>query len=200
MTRLLRTNVSQMDAPIDAVASFWNGLGAARGYVVGAIVTILGVLINVRALRQLENVRSAGQQTREQEAWDREREARLQEVRRETYAKALSACETRAFIKSHPQEERSNIRKEWRSVRGIVRLVTDDPALIEAADRMVSGAGTYSDDSEAFLSARTEFVRICRAELGRADINIKTVKRSPEDDMETEAEEYSQDSSSQDDR
>lgn len=167
---------------------FWEGLGDARGFVVGAAVTFLGVLINVIALWGLEAYRArklkeqadaawGRQREQEQAAWDRERAARLEELRRDTYLGVLEACEARAFLDETPEANDALVFTRWRASAGTVRFVTDDRVLIDAADNLVYSAGHQSEDAEkatAFRKARTRFVILSRAELGRLALDIRT--------------------------
>jgi hypothetical protein len=175
---------------VRAMEDFWNGLGDARGYVVGAAVTFLGVLINVLALWGLEAFRLRKQkaqtdlawtrhQEQAQDTWDRERSARLEELRRETYTEIVAACEARAFLVAVPKDQQPEVLSRWRGSRATVRFVSDSRDLINAADALVDAAGGADVSKnqatrQAFIDARTEFVSQSRAELGRASLNIRT--------------------------
>ena len=49
----------------NGIQDFWGGLGGARGYVVGAAVTFVGVLVNIRAIRKSDKKKAEQQTTRE---------------------------------------------------------------------------------------------------------------------------------------
>lgn len=158
----------------DAIRDFWGGLGDGRGYVVGATVTFLGVALNIVALRMLEGFRVKANLKSAEAAWARERGARLEEIRRDAYSDVVSACESRAFLDGYPEEDQTRIIERWRGARARVRFVTDERALIEAADRLVDAAPNRDKDRKEFKSARTEFVKLCRVELGRADLELRS--------------------------
>lgn len=163
---------------VGSMHEFWNGLGDARGYVLGAVVTIFGVLLNVLALLWLERFRAKAQVKQAQQAWDREREARLEELRRQTYTQVVEICETRAFLANLPEDEQPKAITDWRGTRARVRFVTDDRRVIEAGDQLITRSVTFEEDRGKWASARSEFVRLCREELGLAELNIETAKKS----------------------
>lgn len=148
----------------------------------------MGVLINVLALWGLEAYRTRKQkaQTDEdwerqkeqaREAWERERAARLEELRRETYTEVVAACESRAFLETTPDDQQPEVVSRWRSARAMVRFVTDDRALIEAADALIDASVDRKRNPAGFTDTRTAFVAVCRSELGRAALDIKSKQR-----------------------
>jgi hypothetical protein len=163
-----------------AVATFWDSLGAGRGYVVGAVVTLAGILINIQALSRLETTRSTAQSTRDQEQWDRERAAQLEITRRELYAETLVAFQNVAFGKGKPAAI-----PRARAARGAVRLTTDNQELISAVSQLSKAAiarreaGT-PETRQAWITARKRYVDVARAELGRAAVTI------PEEDADSD--------------
>lgn len=179
--------------------SFFDSLGDSKGYVIGAGVTAVALIINTLVLFAIEAYRSrktddasekewtrqqaavkeawARQQSAVEEAWNHERDERFVELRRETFADVVSSCERRWHWADVPEIEREGVITSWYGARGKVRFVTDRRDVIEAADRMSNAAG--AGDADEFRVARTEFVRLSREELGLAAIPMETKLETP---------------------